>query len=198
MTQRDYAGRPLTDKETYKTAALDLLPVPLAFQAPIKGEPLQRQGMAMMGIKGEPAQSPRERIAQYARQFNEARGVKEGVYPQSEYTKLLNLIREDKVEDAKTEYSNLVKKKVSEGATEKEATSLVERYFSELPERIYTGKKERESDFFDALDEAGQKDYEAVRSQNKAVSEEFFDDVVGQRPKWKKARRKFSAFDYQR
>lgn len=198
LSQRDYAGRPMTDKETYKAAAMDVLPIPLAAQAPIKGEPLQRQLMAQIGIKGEPAQSPRERIAQYARQFNENRGVKEGVYPQSEYTKLLNLLRMDKLDDAKKEYGDLINKKVGQGSERKAAEAVVEKYFTELPERIYTGEKKREDEFYHALDDAGKEDYKKVRSTNKAISEEFFSDILGHGPKPKKGRRKFSAFDYQR
>lgn len=198
-TRRDFAGRPMTDKETYKAAALDVLPLPLAAQAPIKGEPIQRQMMAMIGIKGEPAQSPRERMAQYARQFNEDRGVKEGVYPQSDYTKLLNLIRQDKVDDAKKEYNDVIQKKVSQGNTQQASKTIVEKYFTELPEHIYTGQKTREEAFFNALDESGKKDYELVRSQNKAISEEFFSRVLEQGPKLSKraAKKRFSAFTYE-
>lgn len=192
VTGRDFAGRPLTDMGRLEAAGLDVLPAPLAVQAATKGLPqLQRQGIASIGFKVEPAERPNAQMARLSRAYNESKGVKEGSYPESDYNPIKLALERDEVDKAKEEYQKLLVTKKKQLV--KDPAKEVELYFHDLSDHKFTGSATREDDFYASLSEERKKVYQAARAHNKELADKFFAEVLGHPDKPKKQRR-FSAF----
>jgi hypothetical protein len=110
-------------------------------------------------------------IRQLARQFNYKQGkASETDFAPSEYVPLLNAVRDGRVDEAK---------KLTEALVAEKGEKVVEQYFKDLPNKRFTGNKEREEEFVKSLTPHQQDVYAKAKAQNEATAKAFFEQILG-------------------
>jgi hypothetical protein len=175
-TGRDYNDQKLSESDRWKTAGMNLLPVPLPVQPLIKKTPqgqVERQLLASAGIKAEPADSPNTILRRLANQFNYKQGkANETERPASVYGDILNALRSENADMAKQAVQELKEK---HGETDKN----IEQYFKNEGHVLFTGNKEREVEFLKTLTPHQQDLYKQAIAQRQAIQKFFFEQVLG-------------------
>lgn len=186
-TGRDYTGQKLPDGQRMKTAAANLLPMPLPLQPLVKkGYPgqVQRQLLASAGIKTEPANTPTTIIANLRRQFLYKIGkAQQADYPASEYDDLRTALLNGDTKTAQAAYDKLYAEKLTQHQNdanpEREAQMDFQKYFERFAKAHGGASEEDEAAFVKPLTPHQQDLYQQVQDQQSAASQLFFSDIQG-------------------
>lgn len=186
-TGRDYTGQKLPDGQRVKTAAANLLPLPLPLQPLVKkGYPgqVQRQVLASAGIKTEPANTSSTVIANLRRQFLYKIGkAQQADYPVSEYDDLRTALLNGDAKTAQVAYDKLYAEKLvqhqNDANPEREAKMDFQKYFEKFAKAQGGASKEDEAAFVQTLTPHQQDLYQKVQDSQAAASQLFFNEVQG-------------------
>ena len=185
-TGKDFTGQDVgSDAQRWKTAGMNLLPLPLPAQPFVKGGypgQVQRQLMASAGIKAEPASTPRSIVANLRRQFLYGIGKSQQPdYTPSEYQSLVQALNNNDVATAKQDYDKLLqeqaKKHQYDPDPQHEAMMDLQKHFKGYAESRGNATKHQEEAFVKTLTYHQKELYDKVVAQQKAVADLFFSQI---------------------
>jgi hypothetical protein len=188
-TGRDYTGQQLTEGQRWETAAKNLIPAPLPLQAALKGSgQFERQALASVGIKAEPANSPRTIVGNIRRQWLYKQGMaKLGENTPSEYTPLKQALEDGDITKAKQLYEQLLQQKIADDKFDSDPKNTAMKAFQkefEISNKEADLVKERgqvdankERAFIKTLTPHQQDLYNKVLAEQKQMSDLFFSQI---------------------